>query len=250
MRMIDNRMLAIISIVGSSFDVIGSLYLAYDLLGGEHGPLRTLTKAVTYGLLFGVAYGALFGAIFGLAIGITHGITLSWELARAARHELKPGFWYETTMSAIRGCGFGVGAGYLFGLKFGITFGVFSAGGQIVAYMFGIRPSMDYAPAARPGMSKHQILAAVNRTAGYGIAGYVSALIGRQQWPAWKFGLAAGLIVGAVTAFMNFCMPIIEWTADRMPEKRMGVVGVGLILIGFALQSVQYWVTLFGVSVR
>jgi hypothetical protein len=35
-----------------------------------------------------------------------------------------------------------------------------------------------------------------------------------------------------------------------MPEKRMGVVGVGLILIGFALQSVQYWVTLFGVSVR
>lgn len=246
--MIDARTLAIVSLIGSSFDVVGSLYLAYDLLGGEHGPLRTLTKAVTYGLLFGVGYGVVLGPIFGLAIGTTHGITLSWELARAARHDLKPGFWYETTMSAIRGCGFAVGASYLFGLKFGITFGIFSAAGQVVAYSIGIRPSLDYAPASRPGMSKFQILAAVNRAVGYGIAGYISALIGRQHAPAWKFGLAAALIVGVVTAFMNYCMPMIEWTADRMPERRMGVVGVGLILIGFALQSVQYFVTLLRVT--
>jgi hypothetical protein len=248
--MIDNRTLAIVSIVGSSFDVVGSLYLAYDLLGGEHGPLRTLTKAVTYGLLFEVGYGAVFGAIFGLAIGITHGITLSWELARAARHDLRPGFWYETTMSAIRGCGFVVGASHLYGLKFGIAFGIFSAAGQVIAYAFGVRPSLDYAPATRPGMSRHQILAALNRAVGYGIAGYVSALIGPQHHPAWMFGLAAGLIVGVITAFMNFCMPIIEWTADHMPERRMGVVGIGLILIGFALQSIQYWATLFGLGTK
>jgi hypothetical protein len=30
----------------------------------------------------------------------------------------------------------------------------------------------------------------------------------------------------------------------------MGVFGVGLILIGFALQSVQYWVALLDVSIR
>jgi hypothetical protein len=35
-----------------------------------------------------------------------------------------------------------------------------------------------------------------------------------------------------------------------MPARRMGVVGVGLILVGFPLQSAQYWVTLFDVSVR
>jgi hypothetical protein len=35
-----------------------------------------------------------------------------------------------------------------------------------------------------------------------------------------------------------------------MPEKRMGVFGVGLILIGFALQSVQYWLVLLDVTVR
>jgi hypothetical protein len=248
--MIDAHTLAIISLIGSSFDVVGSLYLAYDLLGGEHGPLRTLTKAVTYGLLFGVGYGALLGPIFGLVMGTSQGITLSWELARAARHELKPGFWYETTMSTIRGSGFAVGASHLFGLKFGITLGILSAAGQVVAYSIGIRPSLDYAPATRPGMSKYQILAAVNRAVGYGVAGYISALIGPQHAPAWMFGLAAGLIVGVVTAFMNFCMPMIEWTADHMPERRMGVVGVGLILIGFALQSVQYFVTLLKLGTR
>jgi hypothetical protein len=30
----------------------------------------------------------------------------------------------------------------------------------------------------------------------------------------------------------------------------MGVVGIALILIGFTLQSVQYWVTLFDIGSR
>ena|SRR5215472_1851040 len=42
-----------VSIIGTSLDVLGSLYLAYDLLGGQHGPLRLLTRAVTYSVVFG-----------------------------------------------------------------------------------------------------------------------------------------------------------------------------------------------------
>jgi hypothetical protein len=30
----------------------------------------------------------------------------------------------------------------------------------------------------------------------------------------------------------------------------MGVLGVGLILIGFALQSIQYWLALLDVGIR
>src|SRR5476651_2340064 len=104
---IDSHTLALVSIVGSALDVLGALYLAYDLLGGEHGPLRTLTRAVTYGALFGTGYGLAFGPVFGLATGITHGITLSWEGSRASRREPNPGFWYDTAMSAIRGAGLG-----------------------------------------------------------------------------------------------------------------------------------------------
>ena len=83
--MIDRHVLAAISIAGSSLDVIGALYLAYDLFGGQHGPLRTLTRGVTYGALFGAGFGIVLGPIFGLVTGIAHGVTLAWEYSRASR---------------------------------------------------------------------------------------------------------------------------------------------------------------------
>src|SRR3954462_14897298 len=100
---IDKHTLALISIAGSSLDVLGALYLAYDLLGGEHGPLRTLTRAVTYSVLFGVGFGLALEPVFGLISGLAHGITLGWEFSRAARHEARSGFWIEFLVSAIRG---------------------------------------------------------------------------------------------------------------------------------------------------
>src|SRR5580698_3766661 len=79
---IDKHTIALISIVGGAFDMIGALYLAYDLLGGEHGPLRTLTRGVPYGVLFGPGYGLPLGLVFGLASGRAHGLTLAWEFSR------------------------------------------------------------------------------------------------------------------------------------------------------------------------
>ncbi|MCU1233807.1 MAG: hypothetical protein JWP63_1774 [Candidatus Solibacter sp.] len=247
---IDKHTLALICIIGSSLDVLGAMYLAYDLLGGEHGPLRTLTRAVTYGALFGTGFGLALGPVFGLASGVAHGITLAWEYSRAARQGPEPGFWVDTAMSAIRGCGFAVGASYLFGVRFGVTFGVLSTAGQAIAYRIGIRPTVDYQPAKRPRVTRFQLLAAANRTVGYAITGYVSSIVAQQREHAIAVGLKAGVAIGMVTAVSGFCTPFIEWTADNVPEKRMGVFGVGLILIGFALQSVQYWAALLDVRVR
>jgi hypothetical protein len=247
---VDRHTLALISIVGSSLDVLGALYLAYDLLGGEHGPLRTLTRAVTYGALFGTGYGLALGPMFGLTTGLTHGITLGWEFSRASRHQPKPGFWLDTVMSAIRACGFGVGAAYLFGARFGFTFGLLSTVGQAIAYQIGIRPTADYRPAARPRITRFILLAALNRAIGYSAAGYLSSLVAHQLDHAIAVGLKAGLTIGVVTGIVGPCTPFIEWAADHIPEKRMGVFGVGLILIGFTLQSVQYWAVLLEVNVR
>ncbi|HEY2019287.1 MAG TPA: hypothetical protein VGH38_37525 [Bryobacteraceae bacterium] len=246
----DKHTLALISIIGSSLDVLGAMYLAYDLLGGEHGPLRTLTRAVTYGALFGTGYGLALGPVFGLAAGVAHGITLAWEFARASRHEPRPGFWLETTMSAIRGCGFALGASYLFGPRFGVTFGALSTVGQAIAYRIGIRPTIDYKPSTRPRLTRLQLVAAANRTVGYAISGYASSLIAQQPQHAVAVGLKTGLTLGVVTAAAGACTPFVEWTADHVPERRLGVIGVGLILIGFTLQSVQYWLALLDVSVR
>ena len=246
----DKHTLALISIIGSSLDVLGALYLAYDLLGGEHGPLRTLTRFVTYGALFGTGYGLALGPVFGLASGVAHGITLGWEFARASRHAPKPGFWLDTSMSAIRGCGFAVGAAYLFGPAFGVTFGVLSTAGQAFAYRLGIRPTVDYKPATRPRLTRFQLLAAINRTAGYAVTGYVSSLVAQHREHALAVGLKAGIAIGLVTAIASSFTPFVEWAADRLPERRMGVLGVGLILTGFALQSVQYWLALLDIGIR
>ena len=247
---IDKHTLALISLVGCSIDVLGSLYLAYDLLGGEHGPLRTLTRGVTYGTLFGAGYSLGFGLVFGLASGAAHGLTLAWELSRASRGESKPGFWVDAAMSAIRGVGFALGAAYLYGGIFGITFGTLSTLGQIVAYRLGIRPTIDYHPATRPRLTRRQFLAAINRTVGYAIAGYLSALIAGQKNIALSVGINAGLVLGVVTAIWGACTPFTEWIADHVPEKLMGVIGIGLILTGFALQSVQYWVALLDLGYK
>ena len=247
---VDRHTLALVSIVGSSLDVLGALYLAYDLLGGEHGPLRTLTRGVTYGALFGIGYGLALGPVFGLASGATHGLTLAWEFSRASRHKPKPGIWYDLATSAIRAAGFGLGLGYLYGAAFGAVFGALSTGGQVVAYRAGMRPTIDYQPVARFRLTKNQLLGAVNRTVGYTVAGSISALVAHQRLNALSIGVKGGLAIGIVTGLASACASAVEWGADHVPEKRMGVFGLTLILIGFALQSLQYWAVLLDVSTR
>jgi hypothetical protein len=39
-NLMDHHSVAAVSLTGISLDVLGGLYLAYDLLGGQHGPLR------------------------------------------------------------------------------------------------------------------------------------------------------------------------------------------------------------------
>src|SRR6201988_4563884 len=100
---------AAVSILGKSLDVLGSLYLAYDLLGGQHGPLRLLTRAVTYSIVFGIGYGIGLGAFFGLFSGLGPGPTLSIELNRAARGLDQYSLTWQGLFSAIRGAAVGAG---------------------------------------------------------------------------------------------------------------------------------------------
>src|SRR4030081_1539659 len=97
----DHHTVAAVSITGACLDVLGSLYLAYDLLGGQHGPLRLLTRAVTYSIVFGI--------FFGLASGTATGVTIAIELQRAARNQDHYSLPWEGLFSAIRGFAFGAG---------------------------------------------------------------------------------------------------------------------------------------------
>lgn len=243
----DHHTVAGINIAGTCLDVLGSLYLAYDLLGGQHGPLRLLTRAVTYSVVFGIGYGLGLGPFFGLAAGIATGITISIELSRAARGLEHYSLFWEGLFSAIRGFGFGVGLYRILGFGFAISFASLITAGQVLAYARGMRPALDYAASRRPRLSRRQFWGTVIRAVGYmATALACSAFIHHLEHP-WFFAIRVGLVTGIVTGVGVTVNPYIEYYADNLPERRLGVFGIGLILCGFALQSLQYWLALFDV---
>jgi len=244
---IDHHTVAAISIAGTCLDVLGSLYLAYDLLGGQHGPLRLLTRAVTYSVVFGAGYGIGLGLFFGLASGLATGITISIELSRAARGLDHYSLPWEGLFSAIRGVAFGAGLYRILGLEYAIAFATLITVGQIFAYSRGMRPATDYAASRRPGLTRRQFRGTVVRTVGYIATALVcSALVHRFEH-AWYFAIRVGLVTGLVTGIGVTVNPFIEYYADSLPERRLGAFGIGLIFCGFALQSLQYWLALFDV---
>jgi hypothetical protein len=243
----DHHTVAAISITGTCLDVLGSLYLAYDLLGGQHGPLRLLTRSVTYSLVFGIGYGIGLGFFFGLAAGIATGITLSIEYNRAASGLDHYSLPWEGLFSAIRGLGFAAGLYRVLGSGFAIAFAILITIGQILAYSRGMRPATDYSAARRPRLTRRQFWGTVVRTVGYIATALIcSAFIHHVDHP-WAFAIRVGLVTGIVTGVGATVNPYIEYYADNLPERRLGVFGIGLILCGFALQSLQYWFALLDV---
>jgi hypothetical protein len=203
------------------------MYLAYDLLGGQHGPLRLLTRAVTYSVVFEVGYGLGLGLVFGLAAGITTGVTLSIELNRAARgldHYPLP---LEGVFSAIRGFGFGVGLYKTLGLRFAIAFALLITGGQILAHSRGMRPAIDYVAARHTRLTRRQFWGTVIRTVGYIASALIcSAFIHHVDHP-WSFAMRVSLITGIVTGIGATVNPYIEYYADNLPERRLGASALG-----------------------
>jgi len=243
----DHHTVAAVSVAGTCLDVLGSLYLAYDLLGGQHGPLRWLTRAVTYSVVFGIGYGVGLGLAFGIASGIATGVTTSIELQRAARgHDHYP-LGLEAVFSAVRGFAFGVGLYGILGLRYALAFASLITVGQVVAYSQGTRPAMDYVAARRPRLTRRQVWATVLRTVGYIATALVCSALVRHVEHSWWFALRVGSVTGLVTAVGVLVNPYIEYYADNLPERRMGIFGIALILCGFALQSLQYWLALFDV---
>src|SRR5947209_5719156 len=243
----DHHTVAAISITGTCLDVLGSLYLAYDLLGGQHGPLRLLTRAVTYSIVFGIGYGLVLVLFFGLAAGITTGITLSIEFSRAARGLDHYSLPWEALFSAVRGFGFGAGLYRIVGLGFAIAFAILITAGQVFAYSRGMRPALDYAASRRPRLTRRQFRGTVIRTVGYVATALICSAFIHHVDNAWSFAIRVGLVTGIVTGVGITVNPYIEYYADNLPERRLGVFGIGLILCGFALQSLQYWLALFDV---
>ena len=245
----DHHATAAISIAGTCLDVLGSLYLAYDLLGGQHGPLRLLTRMVTYSIILGIGYGLGLGLFFGVASGLATGITIAIELNRAARGLNHYSLPWEGLFSAVRGAAFGAGLYRIVGLGFAVAFAILITFGQLLAYSRGMRPATDYAAFRRPRLTRRQFWGTVIRTIGYIVTALICSTFIHHVEHTWLFAIRVGLVTGVVTAVGAAVNPYIEYYADNLPGRWLGIFGIGLILCGFALQSVQYWLALFDVRV-
>ena len=243
----DHHTVALVSITGTCLDVLGSLYLAYDLLGGQHGPLRLLTRAVTYSVVCGIGYGLGLGLFFGLSSGIATGITLAIELSRAARGLDHYSLPWEGLFSAIRGLAFGAGLYRILGFGFAIAFAILITVGQVFAYSRGMRPALDYEASRRPRLTRRHFWGIVVRTVGYMVTALICSAFIHHVDHAWSFAIRVGLVTGIVTGVGVTFNPYIEYYADNLPERRLGAFGIALIFCGFALQSLQYWLSLLDV---
>jgi hypothetical protein len=243
----DHHAIAAVSLTGVFLDVLGGLYLAYDLLGGQYGPLRLLTRMVTYSIVFGVGYGLGMGFVFGVASGLATGITVAIELQRAGRSQDHYPLHWELVFSAIRALGFGTGLYFILGLEYAATFALLLTAGQGLAYARGMRPGLDYRAARRPHLSRRQFRGSIIRSVGYLLAALISSAVVHHMGHAWSFAVHLGLVTGIVTTVGVTVNPYIEYFADNLPERRLGVFGIWLVLGGFILQSFQYWIALLDI---
>ncbi len=245
----DHHTVAAVSLSGIFLDVLGGLYLAYDLLGGQHGPLRLLTRIVTYSIVFGIGYGLGLGFFYGVASGVATGFTVALEIQRTGhRHDHYP-LPLEVLFSAIRSFAFGAGLYRILGLQYAVAFSVLLTAGQAFAYARGMRPGLDYAASRRPRFTRRQFRGAVVRTVGYTMAALLCSAVVRHVDHPWLFAVRLGLVTGLVTAVGTSINPYIEYYADNLPERHLGAFGICLVFCGFVLQSFQYWVAILDIPV-
>jgi len=250
---VDHHVLAGISLAGIVCDVIGGLYLAYDLLGGHNGPLRAITRVFTYTLFFCLGYGLSLGPIFGIIAGVGLGLALGLEfgpLSAPQAHTTGVDIRRPLLFGLFRGISFGLAALFAFGWLFGLVFGLLTSIGLTCVYLLGFSPSHEYQAVGKPRFRPRAFVASLIRGIATGVAGAVAGFIAQRGIASLLFGLEVGLVVGFISAIIGIFSPFIEWWASNLPARRLGVLGTIVLLFGLVLQSLQYWVTLLDIPVH
>jgi hypothetical protein len=184
-------LMPILSLTGVILDGLGGLYLAYDLLGGKNGPLRAVTKSVSYGVMFGSSYGLALGVWFGLAGLVGSGPALSLEIGRRNVSDAHP-FARALAFGLLRAVSFGAAGWLARDSQFGINFGILSAIGFVAAYLI-VGPTPAEMNSGHPRIDKAVMKRAAFRGASIGLAAVLSGAI-HNEHHALSYGVEVGLV--------------------------------------------------------
>jgi hypothetical protein len=234
----------ILSLAGVILDALGGLYLAYDLLGGKHGPLRTITKSVSYGIMFGSVYGLALGAWFGLAGLVVSGPALSLEIRRRDVRDAHPLF-EALAFGLLRAASFGAAGWLALDFWFGVNFGILCAIGFTAAYLI-VGPPADVS-SGHPHIDQAVLKRAAFRAASIGLAAILSGAMHKESH-ALSYGIKVGLVTGISSGVLVAVAPSVEAWVDDLPDRRLGGFGAILVLIGSLFQTFQYIFPLIGRS--
>ncbi len=235
-------LIPVLSLTGVILDALGALYLAYDLLGGKNGPLRTVTKSVSYGVMFGSAYGLALGLWFGLAGLVVSGPALSLEIGRRKVRDAHP-FFEALAFGVLRAASFGAAGWLSQDSRFGINFGILTGIGFVAAYLI-VGPPADMS-SGHPRINKAVLKRAVFRGISIGLAAVLSGAMHKQH-NALRYGVEVGLVTGISSGALVAVAPSVEAWVDNLPDRRLGGYGAILVLIGSMFQTLQYVFPLFG----
>jgi len=250
---VTTRELAMTGALGSFLAALGSMYWAYEILGGQRGPMNLLTRTVSYSLMYIVCYCLFFGLLFGVIAGSGLGIILSLEHLRIARHQREFGsspLNHRPSLGAARGIVIALASLHSYGWIFSLLWGGLSSIGLYIVYRNGFAPTFDYRAHMRPVLSKHRLMSAVWRGVAVGFAGAAAGWIQQNGYRSFAFGIYVGFAAASVSFFVGTLSPFIEYWADNLPERRLAAIGVGVMLVGMMLQSAQYLLILAHIPVR
>jgi hypothetical protein len=237
-------LIPVLSLTGVILDALGGLYLAYDLLGGKNGPLRTITKSVSYGVMFGSAYGLPLGVWFALAGLLVSGPALSIEIGHRDVLDVHP-FFDALAFGLLRAFSFGAAGWLSKDSWFGIIFGIFCAIGFVATYLIVGPPAVT--SLGHPRIDKAVLKRAALRGASIGLAAVLSGVI-HQESHALRYGVEVGVVTGISSGILVAVAPSVEAWVDNLPDRRLGGYGAILVLVGSLLQTAQYLFPLAGLS--
>lgn len=235
---------AIISITGLIFDSIGGLYLAYDLLGGEKGPLSKVTRIVTYGLLSTLIYSLAFNFRFALICGIGLGAIFGWHLDTiGAGKTIGRKMILVTALLRMLILGFGL----MTVLQPMAAWLVGSGGliGSLFVQKLHVSPEYWYEASRKPTFNIRRIGIGVLLGCVMTVLVYTGETIcgaPDKLGMSLHFGLTAGIGTGLIASLS----PFVEWYADNLPPRNLGYFGAVMFMIGFCIQSVPSLCVLLG----
>jgi hypothetical protein len=196
---------------------------------------------LTYSAIFGLGFGLTLGLWFGLAGAAGMGPSFEMQLARRARGiAATRREWVIGAM--MRGLAFATAGWLTVRPDFGVTFGILSGLVMLISYELGYGTN-EYRVYQRPRIERATVIPALMRGAGIGLAGAISgAITGRPE--AFLYGIEIGLVAGALNSGVAIVSPTVEWWVDQLPDRALGGYGAVLVLVGSALQTLQYVVPL------